>query len=217
MPPESDPSLAEVFGDQRARILGWLRDYFRRVGRRPRRSLEELFEDWSGALWLEMGEQGEDAWAWRRAVRRVAYRELELERRRGLRPLDEAAAPGPRAEAALPAEVAAWLDELLAGSGAGIAWTREARRLGISRAQMRVRLTALAQALSDGRLFPDLQRRIARLLTRSAGSGAGAEERREARELLRLLGSLELPPGLAPAPAALRALLGDPGSGSDEG
>lgn len=183
--------------------------YQRRTGFGSGFDAEDVVTDCLGALWLELRALDRPDRQWPRALRRVLYREWEVGgRRRGERLREDLPAPPGAGHAEVPEWVAPWLAPLLEGAAPRGALAPTAARLGISRRQLRLRLTALARALTAGTFFPDLKRRAARLFARATADGTDAGVRAEAQELLRLLAMVEPPSGMAEVVRGLRSLAG---------
>lgn len=168
---------------------------------------EEALAHCLGALWMELAAPGKAAADWRRALRRVVYQEWERPARRAAAQLPAAlCAPPERRPPEMPGRLQPWAASLLRDGPLRGRLAPATRRLGLSRRALRLRVTALARALSGDGFFPDLERRAARVLTAAARSGPLPLHRREARRILRVLALVEPPPALEPVRAALSTL-----------
>lgn len=182
------------------------RELARRRQRLARRGMAPARADAAecrGALWLELADGARAPAA---AARRVAYREWEAVRAAaGLEAEPAAPAEAPPG-ALLPPSLQAWAEELLDCGPLPGRLGRSARHLCLTRAQLRMRATAVWRALSGDPGFHDLRCRVARVCARGASEGRTRAVCAEARRLRSLLAVLEVPEDLQRAVATLRTL-----------
>lgn len=164
-----------------------------------------------GALWLELAATGAGSADPSRAVRRAWYEEFERWSRRAPLPLPAEVAAPPRRSTPIPEGLKPWIEELLRAAPLPGRVRPATRALGLTRAHLRLRATAIWRALGDDSRFSNVRRRAARLCARAAREGHSSRVRGEARLLCALLSVLEVPADIARLRAVLRPLATGPG------
>ena len=186
-PTPAPDSLAQL----RPRLLGRIRAYLRQTKFAPIWEAETVLEDLQGAIWLEMHCSSVPV-SWKQALRKALYREWETrrpslgnqaERFADQRP-NGGTQTGTHSEFTQKLFLAGWPD-----CGLG----RASKQMGLTRRELKLRLTALWKDLEPVPGFRSIQQRISRLIGLAGTPCPPSILRRDARQLLRLMAQLDLP------------------------
>lgn len=170
-------------------------------------------EDYWGAIWLELCEQDGSLQACLQAIRKVAYQEWEKPARKPTSTFAGSnwakSSSACKSTLGVPEPIAAWIECFLSLEQP-IRLRTACRELGLTRQELRLRLTIVWKALHPGNPVQDLYRRLARLLARMATEGSTATLQREVKHLKYLWSILELPVELRRYGPLLRELSREP-------
>ena len=191
------PLAADALTQLRPRLLRHIRFYLRKTQYAAVYQAPQILQELQGVLWLEFSQMKHPLEEWPRGLRRALY--LEFETTKTHTRLQEASLGDPRK---LPTDAVQYSDEeshaKILQALAECGWPQcglapAAKRLHLTRRQLKTQLTHLWRSLQTQVDFAPLERRVARLLSPLSTEAPSSWQRQEARAILRLLAQLNPP------------------------